>query len=283
MQRNDPKGFPGFQQYFGFQITEQQLNDHFFVNITLSYIHKKLIKMAYTDYKAFRRYREIDPKTKACNIKNINAYVKRIKESDSHAAFKVKGAILYLKYYKELLPNIDFKKSFSINIEELSQKIHNIRTKESFLVNTFMMTPPSFFSIKIVPKDGSAFDSLSSGEKQKIHSISSIVYNLIRLNSVEQLKDEKREESEKIIHYNYINIILDEIELYYHPEWQRTYIANLLDYIGKINSENLKHIKGLNITFLTHSPYILSDIPNTFVLKLIKTNINLIILRKNKI
>jgi predicted ATP-binding protein involved in virulence len=90
---------------------------------------------------------------------------------------------------------------------------------------------------------------------------------------VEQLKEDlkdKSDESEKLIHYNYINIVLDEIELYYHPEWQRTYIADLLDYIGKINPENLKHIRGLNITFLTHSPYILSDIPDTFVLKLLK-------------
>lgn len=258
-----------FRQYFSFQITEKQLNDDFFVNITLSYIHNKLIKMAFADYKTFKRYREVDPKIKARNIKNINAYVRRIKESDSHAVFKVKGAILYLKYYKELLPNIDLKKSFSVNIEELSQKIQGISIKESFMVNTFMMSPPSYFNIKIVPKDGSAFDSLSSGEKQKIHSVSSIVYHLIYLNSVEQLKDEKAEDSEKIIHYNYINIILDEIELYYHPEWQRTYIADLLDYIGKINPENLRHIKGLNITFLTHSPYILSDIPNAFVLKLV--------------
>ncbi|MBK9687115.1 MAG: hypothetical protein IPO65_04930 [Saprospiraceae bacterium] len=258
-----------FQQYFNFQITEKQLNDDFFVNVTLSYIHKKLIKMAFADYKTFKRYREVDPKTKARNIKNINAYVRRIKESDSHAVFKVKGAILYLKYYKELLPNIDLKKSFSVDIEELSQKIQGIRSNESFMVNTFMMSPPSYFNINIVPKDGSTFDSLSSGEKQKIHSVSSIVYHLIYLNSVEQLKDEKAEDSEKIIQYNYINIILDEIELYYHPEWQRTYIADLLDYIGKINHENLRHIKGLNITFLTHSPYILSDIPNAFVLKLV--------------
>ncbi|HAO08787.1 hypothetical protein [Elizabethkingia bruuniana] len=255
-----------FQQHFGFKITEQQLNNDLFVNVTLSYIHKKLIKMAFSDYKIFKRYRE--PKER--NIKNINAYIRRIKESDSHAVFKVKGAILYLKYYQTLLPNLDFKKPFSLEIDGLSKKIQEIQKKESFMVNTFMMSPPSFFYINIVPKDGSSFGSLSSGEKQKIHSISSIVYHLINLNSVEQLKEEKAEESEKIIHYNYINIILDEIELYYHPEWQRTYIADLLDYIGKINPENLKHIKGLNITFLTHSPYILSDIPNAFVLKLIK-------------
>lgn len=255
-----------FQQHFGFQITEEQLNDDLFVNVTLSYIHKKLIKMAFSDYKIFKRYRE----AKDRNIKNINAYIRRIKESDSHAVFKVKGAILYLKYYHTLLPNLDFKKSFSIEIDGLSKKIQEIQKKESFMVNTFMMSPPSYFYINIVPKDGSSFGSLSSGEKQKIHSVSSIVYHLINLNSVEQLKEEKAEETEKIIHYNYINIILDEIELYYHPEWQRTYIADLLDYIGKINPENLKHIKGLNITFLTHSPYILSDIPNAFVLKLIK-------------
>ncbi|WP_454046179.1 hypothetical protein [Chryseobacterium sp. Marseille-Q8038] len=33
-----------FQQHFGFKITEQQLNNDLFVNVTLSYIHKKLIK-----------------------------------------------------------------------------------------------------------------------------------------------------------------------------------------------------------------------------------------------
>lgn len=256
-----------FQQYFEFQVTEEQLNDDLFVNITLSYIHKKLTKMAFSDYKKFKRYRE---GAEVKSIKYINAYIKRIKESDSHVVFKVKGAILYLKYYQTLLPNLNFKKSFSVEIDELSQKIQEIQKKESFMVNTFMMSPPSYFHVNIVPEDGSSFGALSSGEKQKIHSVSSIVYHLINLNSVEQLKEEKAEESEKIIHYNYINIILDEIELYYHPEWQRTYIADLLDYIGKINPENLKHIKGLNITFLTHSPYILSDIPNAFVLKLHK-------------
>jgi len=259
-----------FKQHFKFQITEQQLDDDLFVNVTLSYIHKKLIKMAFSDYKAFKRYRHPKADNQRNEIKNINAYIRRIKESNSHAVFKVKGAILYLKYYKSLLPNLDYRKPFNIDIDELSKTIQDIQKNESFMVNTFMMSPPSFFFINILLKDGSSFSSMSSGEKQKIHSVSSIVYHLINLNSVDQLKEEKSEESEKIIHYNYINIVLDEIELYYHPEWQRTYIADLLDYIGKINPENLKHIKGLNISFVTHSPYILSDIPNAFVLKLAK-------------
>lgn len=258
-----------FKQYFNFQISKKQLDDDLFVNVTLSYIHKKLIKM--TEYKTYRRYRDRNSKTP--EIKDINAFIKRIHASDSHIVFKVKGAILYLKYYQKLLPNLAFKEPFSIAIDELSANIIEISQSEPFLVNTYMMAPPSYFYTNIVPADGTPFGSLSSGEKQKIHSISSIVYHLINLNSVEQLKEDlrdKSDESEKLIHYNYINIVLDEIELYYHPEWQRTYIADLLDYIGKINPENLKHIRGLNITFLTHSPYILSDIPDTYVLKLLK-------------
>lgn len=257
------KLFEAFNQYFKFQIEEQQ-SVEIFVEGTLVYIYKKMIKMA--SYKIFKKYADPNSKEK---IKYINAFIKRIYNSDSHIVFKVKGAILYLKYYKKLLPTLNFEKPFNINIEELSKCIQDIQKNEEFMVNTFMLAKPPYFQTKILLKDGSPFDSLSSGEKQKIHSISSIVYHLINLNSVEQLKEDKTESSEKIIHYNYINIVLDEIELYYHPEWQRTYISDLLNYISKISSENLKQIKGLNITFLTHSPYILSDIPNAFVLKLI--------------
>jgi hypothetical protein len=255
-----------FKQYFNFQISQEQLDNDLFVNVTLSYIHKKLIKM--TEYKTFRRYR--DRNSKILEIKDINAFIKRIHSSDSHIVFKAKGAILYLKYYKKLLPNISFKEPFNIQVSELSDRIREIGNAESFHVNTYMMAPPSYFNVNIIPDDGTPFGALSSGEKQKIHSISSIVYHLININSVEQLKEELREHTDKLIHYNYVNIVLDEIELYYHPEWQRTYIADLIDYIGKINPENLKHIKGVNITFLTHSPYILSDIPDTYILKLLK-------------
>ena len=258
-----------FNQYFKFRITDKQLNDDLFVNVTLSYIHKKLIKMA--GYRTFKRYKDLSSKSPA--IKNINAFIKKIHGSNSHIVFKVKGAILYLKYYHKLFPNLSFNEPFIIPVNEMSNTISVINSSEPFMVNTYMMAPPSFFHVNIVPKDGTPFWSLSSGEKQKIHSISSIVYHLINLNSVEQLKEElkeKSDESEKLIHYNYINIVLDEIELYYHPDWQRTYIAELIDYIGKINPDNLLFIKGLNITFLTHSPYILSDIPESFVLKLDK-------------
>lgn len=82
------------------------------------------------------------------------------------------------------------------------------------------------------------FSSLSSGEKQQIYSINSIFYHLINLESIP--KDGNR------ISYEYINIILEEIELYFHPEYQRTYIYKLIEGIKKLN---LKKIKGINFIF----------------------------------
>jgi hypothetical protein len=256
------------EEYFKFRITDKQLDNDFFVNVTLSYIYKKMIKMV--EYKMFRRYR--NQQSKNPDIKDINAFMRRIHKSNSHIAFKVKGAILYLKYYKSVLPGnfLNLKEPFKVSVKEFSDAIVKISDSEKdFVVNTYMMSPPSYFYVDIIPKDKGPFSALSSGEKQRIHSVSSIVYHLINLNSVEELKEASKYEYEDQIHYNYINVVLDEIELYYHPNWQRTYIADLLDYIGKVNPKSLQHIRGINITFLTHSPYILSDIPDTFVLRLI--------------
>lgn len=88
---------------------------------------------------------------------------------------------------------------------------------------------------------------------------------MTNLNSVESQKLRK---GGLFASYKYINFVLDEVELYYHPEWQRRYVKDLIDYIERINPKNLSHIKGINIMILTHSPYILSDIPKANTLRL---------------
>lgn len=99
------------------------------------------------------------------------------------------------------------------------------------------------------------FQQLSSGEQQLLHSTHSIIYHVLNLDSKVNEKD----------NYQFINLVLDEIELYYHPKYQRDFLAFLLKKIGEIE---LKFIKGINIIFSTHSPFILSDIPHHNVLKL---------------
>jgi hypothetical protein len=246
-------------KHFKVEISQQDIDTDMFINITINYIIEKLKKIA-TNYIPFRKYK------KEKSLKYINAFIERILHSNSHIIFKVKGSILYLKYYREIFGgSVSLSKSHILSVEEMSLLIREINRKEDFWVNTFMMSPPSIFNVEIIPKDNSLFDALSSGEKQRIHSISSIVYHLINLNSVEQLKDDK---DDTYLHYHYVNIVLDEIELYYHPEWQRRYIADLLNYLSKVNPRNLDKIKAINIMFLTHSPYILSDIPLSNTLRL---------------
>lgn len=246
------------ERHFGFTISDDALDYDYYTIISLNYIHDKLLKIA-KRYKPYFKYLDGD------TIKNIDNLFLEIKNSNSHIIFKVKGVILYLKYREKIFGGKSnfYEAPTTLNIDTLSNTIRDINNLEPFWVNTFMMVPPAFFRIEIIPEDGSSFESLSSGEKQKIHSISSIVYHLINLNSVEQIKEKS---GIAYLSYKYVNIVLDEIELYYHPDWQRTYIADLLGYIKKISSQNLHNIRGLNITFLTHSPFILSDIPSSSIL-----------------
>lgn len=95
------------------------------------------------------------------------------------------------------------------------------------------------------------FDSFSSGEKQMLNSTGAIIYHLQNLTAT------------YITRYRNINIILEEIELYYHPDYQRRLIKQLLNQMERANIPNIDQI---NILFVTHSPFILSDIPKNQVL-----------------
>ena len=62
-------------------------------------------------------------------------------------------------------------------------------------------------------------------------------------------------------------MILEEIELYYHPELQQQFVKFLIDGLNQMTLEN---IKSIHVQIVTHSPYVLSDIPRTNVLALKK-------------
>jgi len=51
-------------------------------------------------------------------------------------------------------------------------------------------------------------------------------------------------------------LLIDEGDLYFHPQWQKGYLDNLLTYISF-----LFHNKSVQIILTTHSPFIVSDLP----------------------
>lgn len=69
--------------------------------------------------------------------------------------------------------------------------------------------------------------------------------------------------------YGYIQtrkmLFIDEVELYFHPKWQRKYAYYLIEFLNK-NFSN----KVFNIYLATHSPFILSDIPKSNIIFLEK-------------
>lgn len=91
---------------------------------------------------------------------------------------------------------------------------------------------------------------LSSGERQFIYMTSTLIYHALNLKSVPD--DGTR------VKYRNLNMVLDEIEICFHPEYQRTFINKLLNLIKRTR---LTECFGINILVVTHSPFVLSDIP----------------------
>jgi hypothetical protein len=63
-----------------------------------------------------------------------------------------------------------------------------------------------------------------------------------------------------------VNVVLEEIELYFHPESQRMFVKELIEMIERAG---FNEIDNIHILLVTHSPFILSDIPkgNVMLLK----------------
>lgn len=107
--------------------------------------------------------------------------------------------------------------------------------------------------------------SLSSGERQLLNVLCTIVYHLFNLRS--KFSDNDRVVSggtNEDLKYPYVNIIMDEGELYFHPKYQTRFVKALLMAIATMQLSN--KIVGINIICTTHSPFILSDIPNCNIL-----------------
>lgn len=120
--------------------------------------------------------------------------------------------------------------------------------------------PPRIYEWEVIYKstrDGSLIQlsTFSSGEKQWLYSLSAVIYHLLNLDSI------SNQEANRI--YGTVNLIFEEVELYFHPEWQRQLVSQLLK---RISAYSYKHLRAVNMLFVTHSPFILSDIPKTNVL-----------------
>jgi len=234
------------------------------------YLINKLITIPskYDSFKEFdKRFARVKERSDNYDLTQSSArsYVNDLYEDRSHVTLKVRQTLNFLKEdIYNLPPGLDFKRKFDLG--SVVKKMNSLKRNEWFTELIDYLPPPFLFS-RIRFTDGSYFEDLSSGEKQKIYSLNSVIYHLRNLESIN--KNKFRNSEKRISSYQSVNLIFDEVELYYHPQYQKETVSSLLNLI---RISNFHFIKNINIVFLTHSPFILSDIPiqNTALLTIDK-------------
>ena len=222
----------------------------------------------------------------------LREYVRELADDSTHITLKLRRALAFLIFnhygdgnmlrHKSVNPHEIALKEFHDRIAgmikrqgEILGKLRRDYRMEEVEQGKFYghewqtdeLLPAPSFNVDLMLKDDKGayirFNTLSSGERQMVNSVSTMLYHVYNIRSVWDNGDERTPRAR----YRYINLIFDEIELYFHPKFQTQLVKMLRDGLGAIKLEG--KIKGVNIIMSTHSPFILSDIPkaNTLLLK----------------
>ena len=241
------------------------------------YIVYKVLHIAgtYPSYNEYKNLGNINNTFRTVSAKDeaeVVKLAKRVNERHSHIEQKTQQTITFLNTIKKLReknPNIILdwlEKPFEYagyrdfmeydlkyeKIEELSLRLPPPIFDQQILLKKKLTDNESGeeWWVKQIP-----FNKLSSGEKQLAYQLTTIVYHILNIKSI----------SPDNIKYHDINIVLDEIEVCFHPDYQRKFVKNLL---GVLNRLKLNESFGIHLLMTTHSPFILSDIPSSQIMYL---------------
>lgn len=154
------------------------------------------------------------------------------------------------KNIKDILDKFEYLKN-EIWVEKKINTISSIFKTSNELLNILLenINRTNYFN----SKDSTyTYFSLSSGEREYMSIFVAFIHHLKRIN-----KNLSGSENEFIF-------LFDEIDLGLHPNWQKNLIKDLI-YFAKKNTN-----KKAQIIVTSHSPFILSDIPNENVIFLEK-------------
>lgn len=262
------------------KITDYQQKSYY--KEAIEYLVYKTLKVSY-QYKEHRDFYDATYMMEdVFNQDTLEKLIQALTKDHSHITRKIYQTLAYLIFNVfELQEIFDTKKKKqrnenTIKFEQLGStwwkesKLSKDEMKSPFMIQIRVqaIVPPPFLSMRInlCEKNNSEvkidFETLSSGEKQQIFTISSILYHLDNIDSAHKDKS-----SINRVRYQNVCVVLEEIELYYHPQLQQQFVYYILNSLKQIT---LKNINGLHLIIVTHSPYVLSDIPHTNVLALKK-------------
>ena len=234
---------------------------------------KKQIRQINVSFKALHigLFEQLTPSTQS--LKKWDQVWQKIKAP----CFRVAKAISYTSYFEltehgyfvkhKLIPDRVWTKLKNIgipsseigrlkDIEELLYKLHEINT--NFKILSEIVSTISEISIPELEESLQfRWIGLSSGELGLLRSFANLYSAKLAL---------QRKTPRGIDQENFL-ILLDEVDLGMHPEWQRKWISTALPIIEKIFDN-----KHLQIIITTHSPIFLSDIYKENIIYLSKEN-----------
>lgn len=210
-----------------------------------------------------------------------NGLVELLKDG-SHRTAKIRRVVAYLRfckdedYYIKQGAVVDVDTIYKWMVTKIGSQLYPAYDYHE--INKDDLLPPPFYIVTLQLVDNEhlqeykekgtrcmdiiPFEGLSSGERQIAYTLGNLIYHLRNIES--NSKDINSSINHVSTHkYGYVNVMLDEVELYFHPDLQRRFISLLLD---SIKGLQLPSNYGINITLITHSPFVLSDIPDNNIL-----------------
>ena len=139
-----------------------------------------------------------------------------------------------------------YNKNGSFYIDAFKEKDKVEKLLEANILDTFYITS-RFFDMHYSHNCSMSYNQLSSGEEICLN-LYALLYDAIKIRP----KKFASTNSPRLI-------ILDEAEIGFHPEWQRSFINTLLDFL---NSLKVTGGHDYQIVITSHSPILLSDIPS---------------------
>lgn len=266
----------------GYGINAERDMNYIELTLRLYLVYKTFsIAEKYPQYSHFRPLGNVNNAFKTNTNKHelelVYELAKKIMVNSSHIELKVHQTI-YLIRNLDILDNKN-RLEQPMTYEEFNEFL-NINTECDNVMQRFRTLPPPLFRPTIYLIKNEDYDNimrqefteqerkddidrhsiplsdLSSGERQFIYMTSTLLYHAHNILSI---PDNER------LAYRNLCMVLDEVEICFHPEYQRTFLSKLLSLIER---NQLNTFFGISILIITHSPFVLSDIPKDNILYL---------------
>lgn len=244
---------------YGFHVDDSE-NLLFYVGIAYLFYKTHSIAACYPIFGAPKQMVNVEHLDEICHdedtIVQYASFIKQLIHDKSHLTTKLRKT---LNFMKALVNGQNLEESFSY-YRDYTHFVGEVLSKRPSLEDRMAILPPPFFKSKVYLRQIDTgkrmlYSKLSSGERQYLFTFSALLYHVFNIKMTPVNRP----------HYRLANLMLDEVEICFHPEYQRTLVYRLIELLRQFR---LNYRFSINIILTTHSPFILSDIPKSNVLYL---------------